>query len=127
MILPTRKLGKEKVMNKDQLLSMSRQENGAYDEREQSIQTKSSAIAKAIGVLFGFIIVFIESVFVDGAPIASLAAFSVCFCMNAFEAWYRFAFFRDKFNLIKGIFYTVFSIAFAVCLMHFLFKVYICC
>lgn len=110
-------------MNKEQILSMSRQENGAYDEREQSIQTKSSAIAKAIGVLFGFIIVFIESVFVDGAPIASLAAFSVCFCMDAVESWYRYAHLKDKFNLIKGILCSAFFIAFAVCLMHFLFKV----
>lgn len=109
-------------MNRDEILSKAQNENGGYDERERSICIKGSAIGKTIGIFLGFVFAFIELIFIERAPIASMAIMSVCFCMNAFESWYCFAYLKGKYNLIRGILYSVFSIAFGVFLIHFLFK-----
>lgn len=110
-------------MNRDEILSKAQNESGAYDERERLIHMKSSSIGKVIGLLLGFVFVWIELIFVKKAPVVSMGILSVCFCMNAFESWYRFAFLKGKYNLIRGILYSVFSVAFGVFLIHFLFKV----
>lgn len=107
-------------MEREEILNKARKENDGYDERERVIHTKSSAIAKAVGVLLGFVIVFIETTFFDKPPVASMATFSVVFCMNAVEGWYRFVTLKGKFNLVKSILCSVFGIAFVVCLIHFL-------
>lgn len=116
------KLVKEAIMEREEILSKARNEKNVYDERETIIHAKSSATGKAAGVLLGFIIVLIEIIFFERAPFASLAAYSVVFCMNAVETWCRFAKLKGKFNIIKGIFYSVFTVAFMVCLIHFLIK-----
>ena len=110
-------------MEREETLSKVRNGKNAYDEREQGIRTKSSAIGKAVGVLLGFVIVLIETICFDRPPVASLAAYSVVFIMEAVESWYRFALLKEKFNIIKGIFYSVFTVAFMICLVHFLMKV----
>ena len=109
-------------MNKEEILKKAR--NNGYDEREQSIHTKSSAIAKAIGVSLGFIIAFVELVFLERAPVATISAFAVCFTMDAFESWYRFANLKGKFNLIKAILYSTFAVAFIICLARFFYMGY---
>ena len=109
-------------MNREEILNKSRNENEVYDERERNVHTKSSAIAKAVGVALGFIIALIESVFFERPSIASMSAFSVCFAMDAVESWYRFINLKDKFNLIKSILFSVFAIAFIVGLSVLLFK-----
>ena len=110
-------------MEREEILNKVRSGKNAYDEREQVIRTKSSAIGKAVGVLLGFVIVLIETIFFDQPPIASLAAYSVVFGMEAVESWYRFAMLKGKFNIFKGIFYSLFAVAFMVSLIHFLLKV----
>lgn len=110
-------------MNREEILSKSRNENQGYDEREINVHTKSSAIAKAVGVAIAFVIVLIEEVFFKHPPIASMAAFSVCFAMNAVEAWIRFVSLRGKLNLIKSVLCSALAVAFMVCLIHFLLKV----
>ena len=82
-------------MEREEILSKVRNGKNAYDEREQGIRTKSSAIGKAVGVLLGFVIVLIETICFDRPPVASLAAISVVFIMEAVESWYRIA-------LLKG-------------------------
>ena len=110
-------------MERDEILNKARNEKKAYDERENVIRTKSSAIGMTVGVLLGFIIVLIETIIFECPPVASLAAYSVVFGMEAVESWYRFALLKGKFNIIKGIFYSVFTVAFMICLVHFLMKV----
>ena len=109
-------------MNREEILSKSRNENAIYDERARNIHTKSSAIAKAIGSLLGLIIVLIEILFFKHPPIASMAAFSVCYTMGAVESWYRFINLKGKFDLIRGILFSLFAIAFMVSLMVLWFK-----
>ena len=110
-------------MNREEILNKSRNENRAYDERELIVHTKSSAIAKAVGVAIACAIVLIEEIFFEHPPIASMSAFSVCFAMNAVEAWYRFVNLKGKFNLIKSVLCSIFAVAFMICLIHFLLKV----
>ena len=86
-------------MEREEILSKVRNGKKAYDEREQGIRTKSSAIGKAVGVLLGFVIVLIETICFDRPPVASLAAYSVVFIMEAVESWYRFALLKGKFNI----------------------------
>ena len=109
-------------MEREEILRKARNETSTYDEREKVIHTKSSAIGKAVGVLLGFVIVMLETIFFDRPPVASLAAYSVVFCMNAAEKWYRFAKLKGKFNIISGIFYSVFTAMFLAYLVHFLLK-----
>ena len=109
-------------MNREEILSKSRNENEVYDERERNIHTQSSAIAKAVGVLLCFIIVLIEKLFFEHPPIASMSAFSVSFTMDAVESWHRFFNLKGKFDLIKSILFSVFAVAFIVCLTVLLLK-----
>ena len=109
-------------MNREEILSKSRNENEVYDERERNVHTKSSAIAKAVGVLFGFIIVLTETLFFEHPPVASMAAFSVCFTMDAVESWYRLVHLKGKFNLIRSILFSAFAIAFLISLFVLLCK-----
>lgn len=111
-------------MKREEILNLSRLENNSYDEREQNIYMKSSAIAKGIGVSIGFIICLIELIFFTKPPVASMAAFSVCFSMNAVEALFRFVNLKDKFNLIKSIIYSIFAIFFVISLIVLLCKGY---
>ena len=104
-------------MNREEILNKSRNENMIVDEREKDINYKSSAIAKAIGVALGFIIVFIERIFLETIPYASMAVFAVCFTMEAFESIYRFSFLKGKFNLIKSIVYSLLAISFIIALI----------
>lgn len=110
-------------MNREEILRKSCNDNKGYDERELNVHTKSSAIAKAVGVVIAFVIVLIEEIFCEHPPVASMAAFSVCFAMNAVESWYRFVSLKGKFNLIKSVLCSAFAVAFMVCLIHFLLKV----
>ncbi len=109
-------------MNREEILIKSRNENEVYDERERNVHTKSSAIAKAVGVSLGFIIVLIETLFFEHPPVASMSAFSVCFTMDAVESWYRFINLKGKFNLIRSILFSVFAIAFMVSMIVLLCK-----
>ena len=109
-------------MNREEILSKSRNENEVYDERERNVRTKSSAIAKAVGILLGFIIVLIETIFFEHPPVTSMAAFSVCFTMDAVESWYRLIHLKGKFNLIRSILFSVFAIAFMISLIVLLSK-----
>ena len=109
-------------MNREEILNKSRNENRDYDERELNVHTKSSAIAKAVGVAIAFVIVLIEEIFFEHPPIASMSAFSVCFAMDAVESWYRLINLKGKFNLIKSIIFSVFAITFIVSLIALLCK-----
>ena len=109
-------------MNREEILNKSRNENEVYDERERNVHTKSSAIAKAVGVLLSFVIVLTETLFFEHPPIASMAAFSVCFTMEAVESWYRLIYLKGKFNLIRSILFSVFAILFVVSLIVLLCK-----
>ena len=109
-------------MDREEILSMSRRENKECDERERNIYIKSSAIAKAVGAFLSTVIVFIETVFFSHPPVASMAVFSVCFLMHATESWCRFINLKGKFNLIKSILYSVFTVTFIVSLIVLLCK-----
>ena len=109
-------------MDREEILKMSKNENQIYDEREQVIRTKSSAIAKAVGIALGFIIVLLETVFFEKHPTLSMAVFSVCFCMDAVESWYRFAFLKGKFDLIRSLLFSAFTVAFLTALIVLLCK-----
>ena len=109
-------------MDREEILKMSKNENQVYDEREQAIRTKSSAIAKAVGIALGFIIVLIETVFFEKSPTLSMAVFSVCFCMDAVESWYRFAFLKEKFDLVRALLFSAFTVAFLASMIVLLCK-----
>ena len=109
-------------MNREEILNKIRNENDVYDERERHVHTKSSAIAKAVGVSLSFVIVLTEILFFEHPPIASMAAFSVCFTMDAVESWYRLIYLKGKFNLIRSILFSVFAVAFIASLMVLLCK-----
>ena len=109
-------------MKKEDILRMSQNENADYDERERSIHTKSSAIAKAAGVAIGFIIALIETCLFHRYAVASISAFSVGFSMDAAEAWFRFAHLKGKFNLINSILSSVCAAALIASLIIMLCK-----
>lgn len=91
-------------------------------EEQERVLFKSSAIAKSVGVALSFIIVLIETVFFGNYPTVSMSVFSVCFSMEATEAWYRYTYLRQRFDLVKGILCSVFALGFIVCLIILLLK-----
>ena len=111
-------------MDREKILNMSQKENQVYDEREQAINTKSSAIAKRVGHTLCVLMVALETVFLKRPPITSMALFFVCECMEAIEAIYRYVHLKTKFNLIRSIMHTVFGVAFLIALAVLLCKGY---
>ena len=107
-------------MDREEILNKARHENKGYDEREQSINTKSSAIAKAVGVSLGFIMGLVELIFFDREPVATISMFTLCFTMDAVESWYRFFHIKGKINLIRGIVFSPFAVALLFCLVRYL-------
>jgi hypothetical protein len=53
------------IMNKDDILKMSRKENKNGDEREEKIKLRSYAISAAIGALICMVLVFLEGYIFD--------------------------------------------------------------
>ena len=109
-------------MNREEILSKSRTDNKMYDERERNVYTKSSAIAKGVGNSLGVIIALVEIFFFDHPPVASMAAFSVCYTMDAVESWCRFFSLKSKLYLVGSILLSVFAVAFMITLTVLLCK-----
>ena len=111
-------------MNREEILSKVQKEKKGYDEREQLILIKSSGIAKFIGTSLCLVMAVIELICFDRKPIVAISALVVCFFMDTFETWYRFAYLKGRLNLIRGIVCSVFLIGLIICLAHFFCKGY---
>ncbi len=73
-------------MNKEEILAKSRNENKTADEYEMHVRLKAGRISKAIGVAIAFILVLIETIFLDSSVIG-WTALTIAFGMNAVEDW----------------------------------------
>lgn len=111
------KTKKEKKTKKER-----EEEKEQLEDIEQKVRLKSSTFAKAIGGLFCFVIIFIEDVFFDNLPIAGCAAFSIFFAMAAAESLYRFMFMKKTFDIVKGVAFAIFCIAFIISFVALLIK-----
>lgn len=73
-------------MNKEDILSLSRQENKQADEYETHIRLKAGKISKAMGVAIAFLLVLIDEVWLATAEIG-WTALTIAFGMNTIEDW----------------------------------------
>ncbi len=101
-------------MNKDEILSKSREENHGADEREQQVHLKSSALAKAAGGVLCFAINLLEEILSDRAPVAGLAAFFIYFSMEAIEDLQAGVVLKSKKHIIRGSIIAAVAIAMLV-------------
>ncbi len=112
----------EEKTKKEKKSKKEREEKEQLEDTEQKVKLKSSTFAKAIGGLFCFAIIFIEDVFFDNLPVAGCAAFSIFFAMAAAESIYRFMFMKKTFDIVKGVAFAIFCIAFIISFVVLLIK-----
>ena len=73
-------------MTREEILSKSRNENKAGDERDLQLRLKANRIAKAFGIAIAFLFVFIDSILFD-VPAIGWTALTIAFGMNTIEDW----------------------------------------
>lgn len=97
-------------MNKDEILAKSRKENKSADEYETHIRLRAGKISKAVGVVLAFILVLIETIFLDSSVIG-WTALTIAFGMNAVEDWIIVIKAKPKTEWFSIIFDTLIFIA----------------
>lgn len=99
-------------MNKETILEKSRQEKTEFDEREQLIQLKAIRISRAIGMALCFIILLLETIFLETSVIG-FACLTIYFSMVSIENWISYALIKKKDTLVSAIIDSLFFIAVA--------------
>jgi hypothetical protein len=98
-------------MNKEEILKKSREEYKNIDEREQQIRFKASKIAKSCGIAISFIMILLETIFIEGNSVLGLACLSIAFGMNTIEDLIVFISTKNKKILPDVIFNSIFFLA----------------
>ena len=97
-------------MDREEILSKIREENGGTDEREQQIRLKGEALAKRIGAAMCFFLVLLEEILTDQA-VGGFAAFSIYFAMQTVDYVYRAVQLKEKKQWIGAAVCGVFTAA----------------
>lgn len=103
-------------MKKEDVLKMSRKENeGKHDEREMAAYGAASKVGMLVGgILCVLLVLLTKSIF--KAPEVGLVAWMIYFAMQGSHGITMYAKLKSKRELICGIVYAVFAIAFLVAL-----------
>ena len=90
-------------MDKETILKMSRAENeGAQDEREQSIEEKAARIGKAVGLAVCMLLVFAANWLLDNGDLAR-GAWIVFFAMEGSSDLYKYRNTRKTSTLVWAV------------------------
>lgn len=113
----TRKLGKGDVMNKDEILKMSREENeGRQDERERIAYGVASRVGMYVGAIICVAMVFVGELLLH-IPEIGLVGWIVYSAMQGSGNLVLYRELNNRKNLIWGIVEIIFAVVLALTLV----------